>query len=59
MKEKFKNDCPMLVGFIVAMCIIDLFSNDFFDLLNMLLRIIVTVVVYVLFRFIECKKKRD
>lgn len=59
MKERLKNDLPMLIGFLVAMCIIDVISNNSFDLMQMLLRIIVTIVVYLVFRFIEFKVKKD
>ena len=59
MKERLKNDFPMLIGILVAMCVFDVISNDSFDLMQMLLRIIVTIVVYLVFRFIEFKVKKD
>ncbi len=59
MKERLKNDFPMWIGFLVAMCVIDVISNESFDLKQMLLRIIVTIVVYFVFRFVEFKIKKD
>ena len=58
MKEKLKNDFSMLVGMVVAMCVIDVISNDSFDFMQMILRSIVTVGVYLFFRFIELKVKK-
>lgn len=58
MKEKIKNDLPMLIGILVAMVIVDIILNDSFDLKENLLKIIVTIVVYLIFRFIEFKRKR-
>lgn len=58
MKEKIKNDLPILVGILIAMVIIDVISNKSFDFMQMLLRIVATIVVYFIFRFIEFKKKK-
>ena len=57
MKEKIKNDLPMLVGIIIAMVIVNVILNDSFDLKGNLLKIIITIVVYLFFRFIEFKRK--
>lgn len=59
MKERLKKDLPMLIGFLVAMCLIDVISNDSINLMQILLRIIVTIVVYLVFRFIEFNSKKD
>ncbi len=58
MKERIIKDLPMLIGFIIAMAIVDVISNDSFDVMQMLLRTIVTIAVYLIFRFIEFKKKK-
>ena len=58
MKDKIKNDLPMLVGILIAMVIVDVISNDSFDLKGNLLKIMTTIVVYLIFRFIEFKRKR-
>ena len=57
MKEKIKNDLPMLVGILIAMVIVDVILNDSFDLKGNILKIITTIVVYLIFRFIEFRKK--
>lgn len=57
MRDKIKNDLPMLVGILIAMVIVDVILNDFFDLKGNLLKIITTIVVYLIFRFIEFKRK--
>lgn len=59
MKEKIKNDLPILVGILIAMIIIDVIVNHSFVLKGNLLKIITTIVVYLIFRFMEWKKKRD
>ncbi|MBR4026263.1 MAG: hypothetical protein IKJ01_01725 [Lachnospiraceae bacterium] len=58
MKEKLKNELPMLVGILIAMYIIDVISNDSFELIQTILRIIVTLAVYITFRFIHFKVKK-
>ena len=58
MKERIIKDLPMLIGFIIAMAIVDVISNDSFDVMKMLLRTIVTIAVYLIFQFIEFKKKK-
>ena len=58
MKDKIKHDLPMLVGILIAMVIVDVISNDSFDLKGNLLKIMTTIVVYLIFRFIEFKRKR-
>lgn len=58
MKEKIKNDLPMLVGILSAMVIVDVILSDSFDLKRNLLKIIAAIVVYLIFRFIELKRKR-
>lgn len=57
MKEKIKNDLPMLVGILIAMVIVDAISNDSFDVMPILLKIITTIAVYLFFRFLEFRKK--
>ncbi len=59
MKKRFKKDLPMLIGFFVAMCISDVILKYSFDFMKMLLRIIVTIVVYFVFRFIESKVNKN
>lgn len=58
MKEKIKNNLPMLIGMLVAMVIVDILLNNAFDLMDSLIKVITTIVVYFTFCFIEMKLKR-
>ena len=58
MKEKIKNNLPMLIGMLVAMVIVDILLNNSFDLMDSLIKVITTIVVYFTFCFIEMKMKR-
>lgn len=58
MKERIKNDFPMLVGILIAIVIIDTMVDDFFDIRQMFLKFITIIVMYLFFRFIEFRKKR-
>lgn len=58
MKEKIKNNLPMLIGMLVAMVIVDILLNNSFDLMDSLIKVITTIVVYFTFCFIEMKLKR-
>ena len=58
MKEKIKNNLPMLIGMLVAMVIVDILLNNSFDVKDSLIKVITTIVVYFTFCFIEMKLKR-
>ena len=58
MKEKIKNNLPMLIGMLVAMVIVDILLNNSFDVKDSLIKVITTIVVYFTFCFIEMKMKR-
>ena len=58
MKEKIKNNLPMLIGMLVAMVIVDILLNNSFDLTDSLIKVITTIVVYFTICFIEMKLKR-
>lgn len=57
MKERIKNDLPMLVGIFIAMIIIDALSDNSFGGKSIFLKIIMTIALYLFFRFLELRKK--
>lgn len=58
MKERIKNDLPMLIGIIIAMLVVDVISNKSIDLVQALIKIAVGIVLYLFFRFIEFRKRK-
>lgn len=58
MKERIKNDLPMLIGIIIAMLVVDGISKKSIDWVQTLIKIIVGIVLYLCFRFIEFRKKK-
>ena len=58
MKERIKNDLPILIGIFIAMIIVDALSDDTWNVKSMFLKIIITIALYLFFRFLEFRKKR-
>ena len=57
MKERIKNDLPMLIGIFVAMIIVDALSDNVLSVKSIFLKIVTTIVLYLFFRFFEFRKK--
>lgn len=57
MKARIKNDLPVLVGIFIAMIMIDALSDNSFGGKSMFLKIVMTIALYLFFRFLEFRKK--
>lgn len=59
MKEAVKNRLMLGVGIVIGLTLVDVIKEGKFDFKELLLRIVVIAIVFVIFAFIESRRKTE